>query len=178
MKYKTNKNADKKPVVILAVTAVICFLLSSSVIPFVFPKSLGMPDLLLVLCCVISAFTARLPACIFALTLGFMQDLFIGVPMHFSPVVYLVAVLVMPALLRHFKNPGTVTCAVCSLVCFVPKSAVGIFMAMTKYDDAAFFDVVVKIVLPEILVNFACSLVLFFVMRRIARLAGAGQFHI
>lgn len=170
-------NSEKKQIVMFGILALLCFLLSSSVLPFAISREgfMRLPDLLLVLCCIMPAFLGRVPCCIFALVCGFLQDLVISVPLHFSPIVYLASVCVVPYFLSYFKKPGTLSGAVCALPCFALKSLVGVLVLTAKYSDATIGSVLVTIALPEIVINFACTIIMLFIIRRVIRLFGLGH---
>ena len=170
-------NSEKKLVVMFSILALVSFLLSSSVLPFTISREgfMRLPDLLLILCCIMPLFAGRVLCCIFALVCGFLQDLVISVPYNFSPVVYLVAVCVIPFFLGHFKTPGTLSGAVCALPCLALKTLVGVLVLTARYSDAGLGSVLMSVALPELVVNFACTIVMLFIIRRLVRWFGLGR---
>lgn len=160
MAYAYNKNS-KGIYVFFGILSLIVFLVSASVLPFLSQtKNFAMPDLALCLVCILPCFMSVKTACIYALSLGFLSDLFINSPVCFSPVIYLAAVCIMPYFHSHFSRVGTVTAAVCSIPAFLIRGTVGAAVMIYVYGGENFKSIITAKLLPELGVNLACSLVI------------------
>ncbi len=162
--------ASGRNVVFFAIVSLICFLLSSSVLPFLtYDKGLPTPDILLCLVCVISLYVDRKTACIFALVLGFLSDLFINEPVSFSPVIFVASLLVMTMLGKHFSRLGTLSASVCMLPVFVIRMIADTVCFLVRFEESELLEVLTKQTLPSVLVNFAAAIVLTFIIRFVSK---------
>jgi len=169
MKFKgENSGFMQENTVFLIVFSVICFLVSSSVIPFL--GSSVKPDILLCLCCVLPKFSESKTNCIFALSLGFLSDLFINTPWHFSPVIYLISVVFVPHLYGYFKRIGTVTAAVCSLPFLALKAVSGAAVLIFESGHKGVFSALTGMFLPELTVNFAFAIIIGYTVKMLLSL--------
>ncbi len=163
MKYKNQSTRGTSDILFFAAVSAICFLLSSSVLPFL---TTGIkPDLLLCLCCLLPKFLPTKSCCIFAVTLGYLSDLFINPPYHLSPVLFLCAVIITPLFYSGFKRVGTVTASVCALVGLafagVVRAATGLLLDGTQ----GLYAIIVNTVFAELMVNFAFTLLTGYILK-------------
>lgn len=170
MAYTYNKN-NKGIYVFFGVMSLAVFLVSASVLPFLAQtKNFAMPDLALCLVCILPCFMPVKTACIYALSLGFLCDLFINSPVCFSPVIYLAAVCIMPFFHGHFSRVGAVTAAVCSIPAFLIRGIAGTAVMIYAYGGENFTGIITAKLLPELGVNLACSIVvcaiIFFIVEK------------
>lgn len=173
LKNKLLYKDDKRIYIFLGIMSLIVFLLSSSVLPFISDGKVG-PEGNLVLCfvCLIPAFVPMKSAAIFALVLGFLCDLFIYSPESFSPIVFLVGVFVVSYLYRFFSRTGTLVMAVCSLPCLALKMVLDTFAVMASHNDSGAFDVISKLTLPSLAINFAFAIAAAFILRLLTKKLG------
>lgn len=165
MKFNSKKNTVGL-CVFFCIVSLVLFLVMASVLPFL-GQAKGFPtaDLLLCLVCAMSAFMDRKKACIFAVTLGFLADLFLFEPTAFSPVVYLLSALIVPVFHSYFTYLGSVVMAVCSVpACFI-RSVLESVVTLTLFENVTASSVLSQITLPTFVVNFASSIVICFVCR-------------
>lgn len=156
--------------IFLIVFAVICFLISCSVVPFVFEsKKLPPPNLILCFVCCVPAFTSLKPSAVYALVMGLLCDLFVGFPTAFSPIVFLISVCMISSFYKRFSRIGTHVIAVCSLSGIILSAAVTTFASLAALKEARTIAVLSRISVPMIAANFAVVLVLAFIMRLIAK---------
>lgn len=166
MKIKSAAGSKGEPIAFLVTASVICFLLSSAVIPFLFKSEfLPVPNLMLCFVCCIPAVASLKTSAIFALALGFINDLFVAEPTSFSPIVFLVSVCLVCYFYTHFSRIGTHVMAVCSLAPIVLSAIVMTFAAMAQFKGASASAVLTKMTIPYIAVNFAFAIVAAFAIR-------------
>lgn len=169
MSYKYKKDDTSKHV-FLCVSALVCFLLASSVIPFLSDaKNVPMPDLLLCFVCILPAFTDLKKAGIYALCLGFLSDLFITLPLSLSPIVYLVSVCVSAKCHTHFARVGSLALAISTLPCIALKLAAGAATSLLTVDGLKMSSLSFTGALLVMISSFACAIVLSFIMRILGR---------
>ena len=172
MKFK-NEAYNPKTDLFFGICALICFLLSSSVFPFISGfASMPCPDLLLCFCCILPRFCDTKRAAIYAVILGFLSDLFINIPYMFSPVIYLISVLITPYFYRYFNRTGTVMAAVCALPALLLHKAVETVIIMITRQTAVLGTIIWKNTLPHLIIDFAFVILLGFIMRSLARIFG------
>lgn len=170
MKIKSASGGKGEPIVLLTVASVICFLLSTAVIPFLFKSAfLPVPNLMLCFVCCIPSLASLKTSALFSLILGFLNDLFVSEPTSFSPIVFLVSVCLVCYFYTHFSRIGTHVMAVCSLPPIVLSAGVMTFAAMANFKDASALSVLTKLSLPYIAVNFAFAIITAFILRMITR---------
>ena len=156
--------------VFLCIMSLVFFLLSSSVVPFLrSDPAAPSGDILFCFVCCIPAFVPRKSAVVFALVLGFLSDLFINMPRSFSPVVFVLSVLIASYLYGFFSRIGSLVMAVCALACFVLRAAVDTFAVMAQYEGSTAFGVLAKVTFPALIINFAFAIVISFLLRVIVR---------
>ena len=173
IKTKSLYKNDRRIYVFLGVMSLVVFLLSSSVMPFIAgEKAFPAGDLMLCFACLVPAFVPVKSAVVFALVLGFLSDLFLNEPQCFSPIIFLVSVLLVSFFYRFFSRIGSLTMAVCALPCLAIRSIVDTFVIMASYKDSKAFDVLSAITLPSLAVNFALSIVTAFVLRKLIKKLG------
>lgn len=165
-----NKNNSKKLYIFLILAGIVCFLLASSVMPFVSEaKGNEVPDVLLCFVCAVPFFAGSKKASIFALAAGFFADLFINSPTALSPVVFLACVWIVPAVAKLFSRTGTLVISICTLPCILLRAAVGIISTLISVDGAGFARVMSDFSPLSIVFNFACAICVSFVMRFVAK---------
>lgn len=103
-------------------------------------------------------------SCIFALTLGFLSDLFINPALHFSPLLYLASVLITPLFYFGFNRVGTVTASVCALCSLALAGFVRVFAVFIS-AGGSLKELIFHITLPELLVNFAFTLLTGYLLK-------------
>ena len=162
--YKNDSNGLH---IFLSVSALVCFLLASSVIPFFGDKSSSLPtaDILLCFVCTLCAFTDVKKALVYAVCLGFLSDLFVTPPTALSPVVFLVCVLLSRFAQGYFSRVGTLAVSVSTLLpgllrllVTVSVTAINAGLPSAKHLFTSEFPM-------GIVINFACAIVLTFIMR-------------
>ncbi len=162
---RNNNYNQSKSIVLFAVFSIICFLLSSSVLPFFADSgNAPVPELLLCLVCVMPIYLDRKVSCIFALILGFLTDLFINEPVSFSPVVFVAAVLIVMVTGRYFSRPGTLSVSVCALPALAIRMIVDTVCYIARFSDSELFSVIIGKTLPHLIVNFASAIVITFIV--------------
>lgn len=171
LKYGKIKSDGRKNVrlyVFFGIMGLLLFLLTASVLSFLSDKK-GLPDadLLLCLVCAACAFMPEKKACIYALVFGLFADLFLFAPTAFSPIVYMVAVLVTSRLYKGFSRLGSVIMAVCSMPAVAIRGTVDAVVTMTLFKDASLRSILLEKSLPFMLIGFAWAIVICFVCRRI-----------
>ena len=170
MRYQKSNDNEKKLNIFLIISAVICFLAASSVLPFAVGKGMGTPcDILLCFVCALPFFAGVKKAGIFALALGFAADLFIGTPTDFSPLVFLVCIFIVPAVARLFSRTGTLVIAICTLPCILMKDAFGMIVSLFATEGANLAGVLGDYRPFTILMDFACAICLAFVLRFVSK---------
>jgi hypothetical protein len=170
MKYIKSNDNEKKLNIFLIISAVVCFLAASSVLPFTAVKGSGAPcDILLCFVCAVPFFAGAKKAGIFALALGFAADLFIGMPTEFSPVIFLACIFIVPAVARLFSRAGTLVIAICTLPCIVMKDIFGMIVSLFTAEGADLSGVLSDYRPFTILVDFACAICLAFILRFISK---------
>lgn len=166
MKIKSSAGEKNDSVMFLVIASVVCFLLSSAVVPFLFDSAfLPAPNLMLCFVCCIPAVTSIKTSAVFALVLGFLNDLFISEPTEFSPLVFLVSVCLVCYFHTHFSRIGTLVMAVCSIPAFVLSAIVMTFVVMAKFDGASAMAALTKFSVPYVAVNFAFAIIAAFAVR-------------
>ena len=166
MKYQKSNDNEKRLNVFLIISAVICFLVAASVLPFATGKGMGAPcDILLCFVCTLPFFAGMKKAGIFALALGFANDLFIGAPTQFSPVIFLVCVFIVPAIARFFSRVGTLVIAICTLPCILMKDVFGMAVSLLVTEGANVAGILRDYRPFTILMDFACAICLAFILR-------------
>ena len=170
MKYKKSYDNEKRLNIFLIISAVICFLVASSVLPFATGKGNGVPcDILLCFVCALPFFAGMKKAGIFALALGFANDLFIEAPTQFSPVVFLACILIAPAIARFFSRVGTLVIAICTLPCILMKDVFGMVVSLLVTEGANVSGILRDYRPFTILMDFACAICLTFILRVISK---------
>lgn len=157
VKYKNN---DRRMYIFLAVSSLIVFLLSASVMPFSMKPT---ADLMLCFVVVIPCFASKKAAYVTAVLLGFFADLFINAPTCFSPVVYLACTAIVPLFHRYFARMRFTTAAVCAIPSIALRALVGTVTLMASFKGATLSSVLSRVILPEMVINFAFTLVCAFV---------------
>ena len=165
MSYRFRK--DEKPThIFLAISALVCFLVSSSVLPFLSSvKSHPSPDILLCFVCLLPFFTDTKTSAIFAVSLGFLSDLFITAPLCLSPIVYLAAVYISARCHTYFASTGSLSLAISALPSIVLKlvvNSVGVLLTVegSNISGMSFWGGVLSVI-----ITFASAIVLAFVLR-------------
>ena len=120
-------------------------------------------DLMLCFVVTVPCFAHKKASYVTAVLLGFFADLFINAPTCFSPVVYLACTAIVPLFHRYFVRIRPVTTAVCALPSIALRAIVGTVTLMTGFKGARLSSVLVCVILPEMLINFAFTLVCAFV---------------
>lgn len=167
MSYKYKKDSTSKHV-FLVCTAFVCFLIASSVLPFVSDaKGLPTPDILLCFVCILPAFTDIKKAGVYALALGFLSDLFVTLPLNLSPVVYLACVYIAAKCHTYFARVGSLALAISTLPCIVLKLAAGAAVSLLTVDGANMSGFSVSSAVFTMAGGFAMAIALSFVMRLI-----------
>lgn len=170
MIIKSTKENNKKLYVFLIVSALAAFLAASSVLPFISgAKGMRAPDVLLCFVCTLPFFTDRKTAGIFAVSIGFLADLFITAPISLSPVIFLACVCVVPLTARLFSRTGTLMIAICTLPCIMMRTVFGIAMSLIFVDGASFAKAVGDYSLLSIVFDFACAICVAFIMRFVSK---------
>jgi cell shape-determining protein MreD len=154
--------------VFFGILGLLLFLLTASALSFISNRK-GLPDadLLLCLVCAACAFMPAKRACVFALVFGLFADLFLFAPTAFSPIVYMIAVLLTSRLYRGFSKLGSVVMAVCSIPAFAVKNSVDTVVTLTLFRDASLKKILIDTSLPFMLINFAWAIVICFVCRKL-----------
>lgn len=161
MKYKNDISEKRRNRISLAVFALVLFLVSSGILPFIAQrKNAPVPNLLLCAVCCASVYLPKKEACIFAVICGFFADLFLYLPTSFSPVVYLLACQITPFLLDKVTRRGFVTNAVCSLGAILLSRTIQVLTVVATLGKADFESIVTRQFLPAIAVDFAASIVI------------------
>lgn len=168
-----NEDSSTKSTVFFAVTGLVCFFAACSVFPFLpgFSRT-NAPDLLLCLCCVIPKYYDTKKSCVLALILGFLADLFINTPVLFSPVIYLASAVFTPYFYRYFNRIGTIVSAVCALPMLALHGLIGTAVVMYVRKTAVLGTVLTKVILPELIINFAFVLLVGFILKHLTRWFG------
>lgn len=174
MNYKYKKD-DKGLHIFLAVTAVICFLLASSVFPFLFDSGAKpVPDILLCFVCTLTAFTDIKKASIYALSLGFCADLFINPPTALSPVIFLICMCIATACRRYFSRTGTLVIAICTIPCSFIKYIISCVVSVLTVEGAGVMRAALSQIPLGLVSDLACAIALAFIMRFIAKKSRLG----
>ena len=168
-RIKSSAKEMKGIYILLSVMSFVFFVLSSSVIPFMSPVGKTSGDALFCFVCCIPAFVPRKSAVIYALILGFLADLFINAPTSFSPVIYLVSVVVAFYFYGFFSRVGSLVIAVCALPCLVIKGVVDTFSLMAQFEDSTASAVIGAKTFPSLVLNFAFAIVIAFILRTITK---------
>lgn len=165
------KNDGAGKYVFLAIMAVVSFLLASSVLPFwsVSGKGLPVPDIMLCFVCSLPAFTDLKKGSIYALSLGFLADLFVNVPTALSPVVFLFCMLLSHFCQRCFSRVGTLAIAISTIPCVLAKCLVSLVVAAITVGTKAAKGVLVSYFPMGLVTTFAVAIALAFVMRVICK---------
>lgn len=165
------KNDKKGMYIFLGVTALICFLLASSVIPFFAADNPRLPtaDILLCFVCTLCAFTDVKKAALFAVSTGFLADLFILSPTALSPVVFLACVLVSRFVQGYFSRVGTLAVAISTLPCSLIRILVSVSVTAINAGIPASKMLWTSRFPMGIIVDFAQAIVLTFLMRVICK---------
>ncbi len=172
LKYKKD---NKKVYIFFAVISLVVFLLSSSVIPFINEKStLPTADLCLCLVCIMPIFLPFKAVCIYAVSLGFLCDLFINAPSSLSPVIYLFAACVTPFVLSRFARKGAIVTGVCSVPAFAARSICGCLTVFLTYGRTNAGSLALY-GFTEICVNLAVCIVLGAAVGFVADKTGTGS---
>ena len=169
MKYIKSNNNEKKLNIFLIISAVVCFLAASSVLPFAMGTGREPCDIILCFVCALPFFTDTKKAGIFALALGFAADLFINSPVSFSPVVLLVCIFIVPAVAKLFSRCGTLVMAICTIPCIVMKDVFGMIVSLFTAEGASLPGILSDYRPFSILIDFACAICLGFLLRFIAK---------
>lgn len=169
MAYNVNKDGGKLHI-FLGISALVCFLASSSILPF-FDKGApgGVPDAMLCFVCALPAFTDIKKGGIYALCLGFAADLFVTPPTSLSPFVFLLCMCLSYACLKHFSRVGSLAIAICTLPSFAVKSLVSAIITSFTVDGVNLWKAISNIPFMSFISNFACAIVVAFVMRLISK---------
>lgn len=169
MAYSMKKD-DRKMYIFLGVSALVAFLLASSVLPF-FKKELTgfVPDVMLCFVCALPAFTDIKKGGIYALCLGFLADLFVTPPSNLSPLVFLGCMCISSLCQKHFSRVGSLAIAICTLPPLFVKSVVSCIMTAITVDGVNFWEALSKLSITHFLGDFACAIVVSFLMRLVCR---------
>ena len=161
------KNDGKGLHIFLSVFALVCFLLASSVIPFFSGKNPQLPtaDILLCFVCALCAFTDVKKASVYALCLGFLADLFIFPPTALSPIVFLVCVLLSRFFQGYFSRVGTLAISISTLFCSLLRLFVSAAVTAINAGVSASGHLLKYEFPMGIIIDFACAIVLTFIMR-------------
>lgn len=167
-KIRNGGTSNKGLYVFFGVFALLLFLIIASVFSFLGNEK-GLPDadLLLCLVCAACAFMPEKHACIYALIFGLFADLFLYAPTAFSPVVYIVSVLLTSRLCKGFSRLGSVVMAVCSMPAMAIRGTVDTVVTLMLFKDASVKTVLLEMCLPFMLVSFAWAIVICFICRRV-----------
>ena len=90
----------------------------------------------------------------------------------FSPVIYLISVLITPYFYRYFNRTGTVMAAVCALPALLLHKAVETVIIMITRQTAVLGTIIWKNTLPHLIIDFAFVILLGYIMRSLARIFG------
>lgn len=169
MNYKY-KNDGKGMYIFLGITALVCFLLASSVFPFLFSSpGKPVPDIMLCFVCALTAFTDIKKSSIYALSLGLAADLFVNPPTALSPIVFLLCMCAATFLRRFFSRTGTLVIAICTIPCSLIKYLVSCAVSVLTVDGAGVMRKSLSVIPLGLLCDFACAIALVFVMRFIGK---------
>lgn len=170
MSYNYKKEGAGK-YVFLGITALVCFLVASSVLPFgVLSKSgLALPDIMLCYVCALPAFTDVKKSSIYALSLGFLADLFVNPPTELSPIVFLGCMLVSYFCQRYFSRVGTLAIAISTLPCILLKCIFSVIVAALTVGAGAVKGVFATYIPMGVVTTFAMAIALSFVMRVVCK---------
>ena len=170
MKYNYKGEGAGKHI-FLGVTALVCFLLASSVFPFLSSPDTAkpLPDIMLCFVCALPAFTDIKKASIYALALGFLADLFVNLPTAFSPVVFLCCMMLAYACQKYFSRVGTLVIAISTIPCSIVRKAVRFAVASFTVGGAAAKKELFMGFPMWLVVDFALAIALSFIMRVICK---------
>ena len=178
-KYKNKEIREKRNAakyIFISVFALILFLISASVIPFIAQNGrIPSGDLLLCLIGAFCAYATLKEGMVFALIFGLLADLFLYPPTSFSPIVYVAAVIVTGLLLKRFARVSSIIVAVCTLPAILIRCSVETVNALTNSDGLSLWDILGAYTLPMVVINFACAIVICFIFRRFMRVLGIRQ---
>ena len=165
------KNNDKRIYLFLGVAALVCFLAASGVLPFLTATGKGtpVPDVLLCFVCALPLFTDYKIGAIYALSLGFLSDLFINPPFLFSPVVLLLCMYLAGYVQGYFSRVGTLAVAVSTLPCVAVKLAVSLAVSLFTVEGIGFKTALSGLSYMSFITDFAAAIILSFIMRVVGR---------
>jgi len=164
------KKDNRRLYIFLGVSALTAFLLASSVLPF-FRKGLTgySPDVMLCFVCALPAFTDIKKGGIYALCLGFMADLFVTPPTNLSPLVFLGCMCLSYICQRYFSRVGSLVIAICTLPSVLAKCLVSSVVTAITVDGVNIWQALSKLQLMNIVFDFACAIVVSFLMRLVCK---------
>ena len=167
MSYRYKK--DEKPTLyFLGISALVCFLLASSVIPFLAAaKASPTPDLLLCFVCILPFFTDTKKSAFFAVALGFLSDLFITSAVCLSPIVYLASVYISARFHTYFAKTGSLSLAISALPSIVMKLLVNAVAVLLTVDGAKMSSMSFGRGVLTVIITFASAMILAFIMRAV-----------
>ena len=170
MSYSYKKD-EKSKHIFLIITALVCFILASSVLPFMksAKSAYPVPDIMLCFVCALVSFTDIKKAGIYALSLGFLADLFVNPPSNLSPLVYLGCAVVAMLCQRHFSRVGTLAIAISVIPCSLIKQLVIIAVSALTLDGRGAAVAALPLIPQGLIIDFACAIVTAFVMRVVCR---------
>ncbi|MBR2021102.1 MAG: hypothetical protein IJ939_01570 [Clostridia bacterium] len=170
MNYRYKKEGAGK-YVFLGITALVCFLVASSVLPFgaMSESGLALPDIMLCFVCALPAFTDLKKGSIYALSLGFLADLFINPPTDLSPIVFLGCMLLSNLCQKYFSRVGTLAIAISTIPCILLKCIVSVIVTALTVGGGAVKGVFASYIPMGVVTSFAMAIALSFVMRVICK---------
>ncbi len=161
------KDKQKNGVTILfAVIFAVYFLLSAVEVPVIKIN----PEILLCLACVCPAFCSTKSSAVLCLVFGFLTDISVTPPQHFSPLVFLLCAFAMPKLLGFFSRVDAGVCAVCSLPLLLCRSVVGLAYLMNLHKGVGVWQLIKTLLLPELVLNVAGVIITYFICVALVKL--------
>jgi len=167
IKEKTNTGMN----VFFGILFFLYLLLSSSAMPLFDETGPGIkPDILLSLCCVCPLFAGKKASCVYAVIFGFVSDIIVTPPFHFSPVLFFLCAAAIPVMARSFSKPTVAVCAVFSLPFLLLRAITGSFYLLSQFPEITTGEMLSRCIVPETLFNFACVIITYFISFAVIKL--------
>ena len=154
--------------ILFAVLYVFLFLLSA--VSFLGKEPYIKPDLMLAAAAVCPLFCEKKSSALFALAAGFLTDISVTPPYHFSPVLFLACAYFVPRFAAVFSRINVFTALVCSVPLLLARALTGTVYLMSHYEGTSLSAVLKRSVMPELLANLAAVAAVYLIASALIRL--------